>query len=547
MTSIKNITYNNLGIKGDKGDKGERGIMGPQGPPGFIDNTNETCVVGNYKECMESNKREIANLKSIIFKQFIQINSLCNKLEIVKNITTSNELCNEQPSIDIDRIFRRSWTNTTWITGTSEVGGDRQAKFEITNGYINDILLRLKGKNPNGTNAVVPLPTTHVCVDSIGITDMGIGETNALVIWTTSLSVNTPSYLNLSGSSDDVSAVFISTSPDILTKLTEQLDESRTKFQNLTDNFGPIYPNSDVNLINYNWHYDQGVVGDLATSRIALDANTEYYIMILYINWGGPTEFDFNYSINCRSPLEPLEYFPFITNYDTGVGNYFFTLSDTFGDGWNGSTLTIVMRCNDPMTENDLVSYEYTYTLTDGYIRCSDTFDLNNNCTYTITVSAGAYSLEIAWKLWDSSTCESIGGGGAPYYGSIEKIGENWTVVEMLWGARDIALTPYYDGPHQLHNKTITAAGWFKSLSVDTVGWCGTWLSREYFVSKGLGDGWWGVNSRNVTRGVVRMSLSGSVRTISRTPRWRRATCSPATTTATKCRGLRTRTLPRKK
>ena len=85
MTSIKNITYNNLGIKGDKGDKGERGIMGPQGPPGFIDNTNETCVVGNYKECMESNKREIANLKSIIFKQFIQINSLCNKLEIVKN------------------------------------------------------------------------------------------------------------------------------------------------------------------------------------------------------------------------------------------------------------------------------------------------------------------------------------------------------------------------------------------------------------------------------------------------------------------------------
>ena len=80
-------------------------------------------------------------------------------------------------------------------------------------------------------------------------------------------------------------------------------------------------------------------------------------------------------------------------------------MNDSYGDGWNGSVLTIVDDAN-------AIVYEGTFST--GHTAAA-TVALYGGQTYHVSVSAGSYASEVTWKILSDD--EILASGGAPVQG----------------------------------------------------------------------------------------------------------------------------------
>ena len=95
------------------------------------------------------------------------------------------------------------------------------------------------------------------------------------------------------------------------------------------------------------------------------------------------------------------------------VGTFLtFNMYDSFGDGWNGATGTLV----NVITGDTLFS---GVTLSSGsagtFTVCADPAQLATGC-FEMTVGGGSYDSEISWDVVDNSTGLTILMGTAPFF-----------------------------------------------------------------------------------------------------------------------------------
>jgi hypothetical protein len=83
-------------------------------------------------------------------------------------------------------------------------------------------------------------------------------------------------------------------------------------------------------------------------------------------------------------------------------GAYTLTMTDSYGDGWNGNTFEVFDASGNLISSS---------TLSSGY-SATETICLPNDC-YTIVVGGGSYISEISWSLVDAVGTVIVSGAGA--------------------------------------------------------------------------------------------------------------------------------------
>lgn len=201
-----------------------------------------------------------------------------------------------------------------------------------------------------------------------------------------------------------------------------------------------------------------------------------------------------NYSAAANVDNGSCEYFS-CANCAAGTNAFMMDMTDTFGDGWNGNTYSIVDLSGNEVATGDLDNAQCT----DGTDAGFDVFCLADGC-YTITVGGGNFAGEVNWQLMDAAGNVIVAGPAPAGTGSF-----SFTIGAGVCGCTDATACNYDaaatsdDGSCEFATcagcTDITACNYDATATINDATQCCFENCVTLIMNDSAGDGWDGATA----------------------------------------------------